>query len=162
MRQRCEARQAELLGRDEGLRRAREALAAAQAEGADVKRINELAKQVNDAEEEAWKRYGPEKGWLKSFAYAGFGGHYNTPYRRYIEQRARAIVGGGEMRENTGRVVEAQQAYADPDNWRTKVDWDWRMPEEIDGRIDSLPLMKQWLERTRGPVVKAKPTGAKQ
>jgi len=162
MRRKCQARQDELLGRDEGLHRARQVLAAAQAQRADTKRINELAKKVNDAEEEAWKRYGPEKGWLKSFAYAGFGGHYNTPYRYYLEKRARAIVVGGEMRENTRRVVEAQQVYADPDNWRTKVDWDWRMPEEIDGKIDSLPLMKQWLARTRGLVVRTKPTSANQ
>jgi len=161
MKRACEARQNELLSRDEGLKKAKQVLAAAQAEGADTKKLNDLAKKVNDAEEAAWQQYGQERGWLKSFAYAGFGGHYNMPYRYYIEQRAKAIVGGGEMRENAGMVVDAQEAYADPANWRTEVDWDWRMPEEIDGRIDKLPLMKAWLEHTRGPVVKEKPTGAK-
>jgi len=160
MRAKCDARQNELLSRNEPLRRARAVLAAARAKKADTKRINDLAKKVNDAENEAWQPYSQEQGWLKSFAYAGFGGHYNMPYRHYIEQRARAVVGGGEMRENTGRVTEARKAYADPANWRTEVDWDWRMPEEINGKIDSLPLMKKWLARTRGPVVKTKPTCA--
>ncbi|MHC4202572.1 MAG: hypothetical protein ACYSU0_21480, partial [Planctomycetota bacterium] len=127
-----------------------------------TRRINELAKKVNEAEEEAWKRYGPEKGWLKSFEFAGFRGYYNTAYNHYFEKRVRAIVGGGEMRENTALLRQVQQAYADPTCWHTKVDWDWRMPEEINGEIDSMPLMKQWLERTRGPVAKAKPTSAKQ
>ncbi|MFC1600933.1 DUF6055 domain-containing protein [Candidatus Sumerlaeota bacterium] len=126
-----------------------------------TKRINELAKQVSESEEEAWKRYGQEKGWLKSFEFAGFRGYYNTAYGHYFEQRVRAIAGGGEMREDLKQLQQVQQAYADPGYWHTTVDWDWRMPEEIDGRIDSMPLMRKWLARTRGPVVKTKPTSVK-
>ena len=84
------------------------------------------------------------------------------PYKVYVEMRARAVVGGGEMRENAGRMREAFEGYSDPANWRTKVDWDWRTPEEINGKIDKLPLMKAWLARARGPVVKEKPTSAGQ
>ena len=47
----------ELLGRDAGLRRAHEALAAAERKKVDTKRRNELRKKVKEAEEEAWKRH---------------------------------------------------------------------------------------------------------
>ena len=45
-----------------------------------------------------------------------------------------------------------------PEYWRTEVDWDWRLPEEISGTIDKLPLMKKWLLKTRGPVVTDDPS----
>ena len=128
----------------------------------DTKRINELAKKVSEAEERAWKRYGQEKGWLTSFEFAGYRGYYNFPYPHYFEKRVRAIVGGGEMREDLKKLQQVQQAYADPSFWHTTVDWDWRMREEISREIDSLPLMKQWLIQTRGPVTRTKPTSVRQ
>ena len=127
-----------------------------------IKRINELAKKVSEAEERAWKRYGQEKGWLTSFEFAGYRGYYNFPYPHYFEKRVRAIVGGGEMREDLKKLQQVQQAYADPSFWHTTVDWDWRMREEISREIDSLPLMKQWLIQTRGPVTRTKPTSVRQ
>ena len=126
-----------------------------------IKRINELAKKVSEAEERAWKRYGQEKGWLTSFEFAGYRGYYNFPYPHYFEKRVRAIVGGGEMREDLKKLQQVQQAYADPSFWHTEVDWDWRMREEINGEINRMPVMKQWLDRTRGPIVKTKPTRVK-
>ena len=47
-----------------------------------------------------------------------------------------------------------------PNRWYTKVDWDWRINEEIDGRIEKLPLLRKWLEKTRGRVVRERPAGS--
>jgi hypothetical protein len=62
----------------------------------------------------------------------------------------KAIIGAGEMRENLNLLVALQKSLTDEKNWHTTVDWDWRMQEEIDGRINDLPLMQKWLTRVRG------------
>ena len=36
------------------------------------------------------------------------------------------------------------------------------MKEEVDGSINDMPLMKQWLARVRGPVEKEKPESVKR
>ena len=73
------------------------------------------------------------------------------------------MVGGGEMREDASFLTAlAKAASGDDDGWRTRVDWDWRMKEEVDGSINDMPLMKKWLIHVRGPVVKEKPEGVKR
>jgi hypothetical protein len=126
---------------------------------ADLERkVGEAKGAVVEAEKVAWKAYGPERGWLYSFNNQGYRGYYNTPYNDYIRGHAKAIVGGGEMREDTNFLEALAKAVSgDDDGWRTTVDWDWRVRAEIDGSIADAPLMQKWLERVRGPVMKEKP-----
>ncbi|MBT3296061.1 MAG: hypothetical protein HN383_12380 [Verrucomicrobia bacterium] len=126
---------------------------------ADLERkVGEAKGAVVEAEEVAWKAYGPERGWLYSFNNQGYRGYYNTAYNHYLGGHAKAIVGGGEMREDTNFLEALAKAVSGDDpGWRTKVDWDWRVREEIDGSIADAPLMQKWLERVRGPVMKEKP-----
>ena len=126
------------------------------------RKVGDAKGAVVEAEEVAWKAYGPERGWLYSFNNQGYRGYYNTPYNDYIGGHAKAIVGGGEMREDTNFLKALAKAVSsDDDGWRTHVDWDWRVRAEVDGSIADAPLMKQWLERVRGPVMKEKPVGSK-
>lgn len=124
----------------------------------NIKVIAPLEIKVNEAETEAWKPYLPEKEWLNAFEFAGFRGYYNEPYRRYLEMRVRAVLGGGEMREDLNRLKLLVEVGSKPEYWRSEIDWDWRMKEEVSGEIDSLPLMQKWVLRTRGPVVKRDPS----
>ncbi len=129
---------------------------------ADLSRkVAEAKGAVKEAEEIAWKPYAPER-WLYSFNQQGFRGYYNTAYNHHFSTYARDVVGGGEMREDT-QFLEAlvKAVYGDKEGWHTRVDWDWRMREEIDGSIADMPLMLKWLARVRGPVMKENPAGAK-
>jgi len=126
------------------------------------RKLGEAKGAVVEAEKVAWKAYGPERGWLYSFNNQGYRGYYNTAYNHYLAGHAKAIVGGGEMREDTNFLEALAKAVSgDDDGWRTTVDWDWRVREEIDGSIDDAPLMQKWLERVRGAVMKEKPVGSK-
>jgi hypothetical protein len=151
------ARREELLSRHKPLLEAREKLRKAP-RGSTPQQIGALKKLVAEKESEAWQRYLPEAHWLGSFEYACVGRYYNQPYGNYVSRHVRARLGGGEMRENLGLLKNLVETVTKPDSWRTEVDWDWRMPEEISGKIDKLPIMKRWLLRARGPVVRKDPT----
>ena len=105
-----------------------------------------------NAYEEAMEPYWPEKNWIRSFRYAAFRGYYNTAYNHYLNDHVKAILGGGEMRENLGVLTELQKSFADGTGWHTTVDWEWRTQEEVDGKIKKLPLMQKWLVRVRNPA----------
>jgi len=126
-----------------------------------VRKVGEAKGAVVEAEKTAWAPYWPER-WLYSFNNQGYRGYYNTAYNHYMSGHARAIVGGGEMREDTRFLEALAEAVSGNDKgWRTSVDWDWRTRQEADGTIVDLPLMKKWLAYVRGPVVKDKPVSAK-
>lgn len=126
-----------------------------------ARKVGEANGAVKEAEELAWKPYAPER-WLHSFNQQGFRGYYNTAYNHHFSTYAKDVVGGGEMREDTSFLEALVKAVSgDKEGWHTRVDWDWRMNEEIDGRIADMPLMLKWLERVRGPVITEKPAGAK-
>ncbi len=151
------ARREALITRYKPLLQAREKLAKAD-KNSTPQQLGELKKLVAEKEQEAWQRYLPEQQWLGSFEYACVGRYYNQPYGNYISRHVSAQLGGGEMRENLQSLTALVEVDAKPLYWRTEVDWDWRLPEEISGAIDKLPLMKKWLLRIRGPVVKEDPT----
>ena len=129
---------------------------------ADLERkLGESKGAVVEAEKIAWKAYGPEQGWLYSFNNQGYRGYYNTAYNHYLGGHAKAIVGGGEMREDTNFLEALAKAVSgDDEAWRTRVDWDWRVRAEVEGGIADMPLMKKWLERVRGPVMENAPVSA--
>ena len=127
-----------------------------------IRKVAEANGSIKDAETLAWKPYAPER-WLYSFNQQAFRGYYNTAYNHYFSTYARDVVGGGEMREDTRFLSALVKAVSgDDDGWRTRVDWDWRMREEVDGTINDMPLMKKWLTLVRGPVVKEKPESVKR
>ena len=114
------------------------------------RRAAEAEKALKEATAKAWLRYEPEHAWLYSFEKQGYHGYYNTGYTHYIPTRAKAIIGGGEMREDLDTLKALAEAVSSGRDWHTSVDWDWRLSQEIDGRIKDLPLMRKWLERVRG------------
>jgi len=114
-----------------------------------VVEVGAAEKALADATDKALARYLPEKLWIQGFGYQAYRGYYNTNYVAYLRDHVRALLGGGEMREDIGSLKELQKA-TDEEDWSTRVDWDWRMRPEVDGTIEELPLMKKWLERARG------------
>ncbi|MHC4198390.1 MAG: DUF6055 domain-containing protein [Planctomycetota bacterium] len=114
------------------------------------RQVAEAEKALKEATAEAWLAYEPERSWLASYARQSYRGYYNTAYTHYIPSRAKAIVGGGEMREDLNVLKALEKAVSEDEYWHTSVDWEWRMSEEVDGRIKDLPLMRKWLERVRG------------
>ncbi|MFC1601626.1 hypothetical protein ACFL34_04680, partial [Candidatus Sumerlaeota bacterium] len=128
----------------------------------------ELTRKVGEAEgglaaasNKALAPYIPEKHWISSFSYQAYRGYYNTAYNHYIGDHVKALVGGGEMREDINFVTGLQQNIDSGEGWSTSVDWDWRTRWERDGSIENLPLTKKWLARVRGEPVTEKPTGVK-
>lgn len=120
-----------------------------------------LEKGLNDAEAAALEVYSPEAKWLASFEYKSFGRHYNVNYHRYFGEKIAEGGSGIPIHSNVGRLQEIADLGDNPAVWRTKVDWDWRTPEEVSGAIDDLPLMKKWIERNRGPIQKSNPAKRK-
>ena len=153
LRDQSKARREELITRYRPLIQARRNLANAD-RNSTPQQLGELKRLVAEKEQEAWQRYLPEQQWLGSFEYACSGRYYNQPYGNYVGRHVRAQLGGGEMRENLKSLTALVEAKSKPLYWRTKVDWDWRMREEISGTIERFPLMKKWLLRTRGPIVR--------
>ena len=115
-----------------------------------TKKVGQAEAALAKARDDAMAPYWPEKLWMGSFQYQGYRGYYNTPYRSYLGQYVKALVGGGEMRENLDTLAALEKSLADGKAWRTTVDWEWRMKEELDGSIKDLPLMRKWLVRVRG------------
>jgi len=129
-----------------------------------TKRTAEMVRQVGaaktalaEASDKAMAPYWPEKLWMGSFGYQVYRGYYNTNYRSYINSHAKLKVGGGEMRDDIGFLKGLHKALEGDKGWRTSVDWDWRMKQEVDGTIKDLPLQQKWIRRVRGPVVTGKP-----
>ncbi len=118
-----------------------------------VRQVGAAKKAIADAADKAMAPYVPEKLWTGSFAYQMYRGYYNTNYSRYIRDHAKALIGGADMRENIGFLVQLQKVVAGDKGWSTSVDWDWRMRQEADGTIKDLPLMQKWIRRARGAVV---------
>ena len=56
-------------------------------------------------------------------------------------------------------VAELLEIWSSGQMWRTQVDWDWRITEEVNGSIKNLPLLQKWLERIRGPILTKLPVG---
>ena len=123
---------------------------AAKGTAALTKKLGQAETALAKANDEAMAPYGPEKFWMGSFQYQGYRGYYNTPYRSYLGQYVKALVGGGEMRESVGVLTSLEEALAGGKGWHTTVDWDWRMKPELDGSIKDMPLMQKWLVRVRG------------
>ena len=125
------------------------------------RKVGEAKGAVVEAEKVAWAPYGPER-WLYSFNQQTYRGYYNTPYNDYIRERARDVVGGGEMRENSTALEALAKASSGKDPaWTSVVNCDWRIAPEVQGAMDDKPLLKQWLGRVRGPALKQRPAPLK-
>jgi carbonic anhydrase/acetyltransferase-like protein (isoleucine patch superfamily) len=124
-------------------------------------KVGAAEKALGDASDKALAPYLPEKLWTGGFAYAGFRGYYNTPYRLYIADHVQTLVSGGPMREDPGSLKGLAETAASNKGWSTSIDWDWRMRQEVDGTIKDLPLQEKWLIKARGPVVTDHPARIK-
>jgi len=142
--------------RDQALRQKRDLYIATRS-AEMLRAVGTAEKALKDATDKALARYLPEKLWIGGFAYQAYRGYYNTPYSRYIGDYVRAQLGGGQMREDVGFLTNLAKEAGNQEAWRTRVDWDWRMRQEVDGTIADLPLQQKWIRRVRGAVVTGKP-----
>jgi len=101
----------------------------------------------------------PEHDWLSDFGWLAFSRHYNYNWGQYLRDRIAGEVGGRICHEDFGSLGKIHGVQNK--RWRTRCDWDWRLRQEADGSIEKLPLLKKWLLKARGPVVREKPKGTK-
>ena len=114
---------------------------------------------LEEIRQKAMEPYTPEKLWIASFKYQAYRGYYNTNYGRYLNDHAKAMFGGDQRRDDIGFLKQVMEANDGTKDWSTRVDWDWRMSQEVDGTIKDLPLQQKWINRARGPMVTEKPEG---
>ncbi|MBW8016392.1 MAG: hypothetical protein FVQ82_09410 [Planctomycetes bacterium] len=120
-----------------------------------------LKKDVVDAEADAYEPYAAELEWLDSFEGKTFGRSYNANYDSYFRSKIAAGGTGITINSEVSQLQKIAELGNNPAVWRTEVNWDWRTPEEVDGSIAKLPLMKKWIERNRGPIQKSNPAKRK-
>jgi len=120
-----------------------------------------LKEKIKVADAYAYEPYAAELEWLDSFEYKSFGRHYNYNYNRYFLSKVEEGGTGIQIDANVSQLQKIAELGNNPAVWRTELNWDWRTPEEVNGSIDKLPLMKKWIERNRGPIQKTNPAGGK-
>jgi hypothetical protein len=131
-------------------------------------RIAELKEQKRKLQDEVDAPVRPEKSALGENLRGYFADYWNKSIanysKRFHKQKEEGQVSGRvsvPAADDRHRVRAALKAWSTPeDTWSTSVDWDWRIREEVDGRIARLPLLQKWLQRARGPVLKNRPVDA--
>ena len=124
--------------------------------------IGDIKREIAAAEREAQAPYAPEFRALHGGMRGYFSGHYNRDLPRYTSSLSGETATSVAALANTdGRndVEELLEAWSSGQMWRTQVDWDWRITEEVNGSIKNLPLLQKWLERIRGPILTKLPVG---
>ena len=114
-----------------------------------IRQVAEAERVVGGAVKENIARHSLEHGWLGSFRWNAFSGHYNYPYRKYMWDRISDRIPGGKCPVNLGSL-EAACHWQNVAKWHTRCDWDGRLQWEIDGAMT--PLVRKWLQRVRGGV----------
>ncbi|MDP6634550.1 MAG: hypothetical protein QGG42_06615 [Phycisphaerae bacterium] len=104
---------------------------------------------VRDAAKQNTAERKPEYDWLTSLGWLAFSRHYNYPYRSYLQKRIGRTVGGKICHENFGSLKSMLTAQTET-KWHTQCDWEWRLKKELDGSIEDLPKLQEWLTRVRG------------
>jgi hypothetical protein len=92
-----------------------------------------------------------------------FSHHYNrdlSGYTSSLSGKTADSVAALARTDNPGKIEDIMKIWSSGKMWHTKVDWDWRIGEEADGRIKNLPLLQKWIQRIRGPVVTKRPVGS--
>ena len=122
--------------------------------------IGDLKAEIAQAQREARAPYAPDFKGL-DVATGLFGSYYNVAVYEFLGgqgEQDRGVVGILPGTDNPEHIRELLVVL--PNTWHTEVDWDWRIREEVDGRINNLPLLQKWLARVRGPVVTKEPVGS--
>lgn len=127
-----------------------------------MKEIGDLKTAVANAKREAQAPNAPEFRALEGGLRGYFSGHYNRDLPSYtssLSGKTATSVAALARTDDPGAIEEILKTWSSGKMWRTEVDWDWRINEEVDGSIKNLPLLQKWLHRVRGPVVTKKPEG---
>ena len=95
--------------------------------------------------------HAPEHNWLRNMNWTVNSRHYNYPYKNYIRKQVVAKLGLKirlcDEDFNALESILEQQTEAE---WHSRVDWEWRMKQEVDGSIEKIPALQKWLKRVRG------------
>jgi hypothetical protein len=136
--------------------------------GKEAKQTQSLQREIGDIKTElanakraAEAPYAPEfraLGGLRAY----FSHHYNVDlpgYTKRLSGETATSVATLAKTDDLRAVGELLEIWSSGKMWRTQVDWDWRITEEVDGSIKNLPLLQKWLERIRGPILTKRPVG---
>ena len=176
LKPRMQARLDELTMRDTTVAEAQAKLEVKEAEyneqkkalGKEAKQTRALQREIGDIKTElanakraAEAPYAPEfraLGGLRGY----FSGHYNRDLPRYtssLSGETATSVAALAQTDDPRAIEDILKTWSSGKMWRTEVDWDWRINEEVDGKIKNLPLLQKWLQRVRGPVLTKQPVG---
>ncbi len=126
------------------------------------KEIGDLKTALANAKRKAEAPQAPEYRALHSGLREYFSKHYNRDIPRYtssLNGKTATSVAALARTDDPGVIEDILNIWSSGKMWRTEVDWDWRITEEVNGKIETLPLLQKWLHRVRGPVVTKKPEG---
>ena len=95
--------------------------------------------------------HAPEHNWLHNMDWTVNIRHYNHPYKDYIKNQVVKKLGitirlCDEDFNGLESILEKQTEA----KWHSRVDWEWRMKQEVDGSIEKNAAMQQWVKRARG------------
>ena len=118
-----------------------------------ARQVAKARMEVGEAKKNEFAKHALEHSWLASLGWQYGSGFYNKPYRSYLEDLAREKVGreDRECHEDFGSLESLYHMQTEA-KWHTRCDWDWRLKQELDGSIADLPLLQQWLQRSRGTI----------
>ncbi|MDE0839683.1 MAG: hypothetical protein OSB41_11615, partial [Kiritimatiellae bacterium] len=125
------------------------------------KDVGNAKMELANAKRNAQAPYAPEfraLGGLRAY----FSKHYNVDLPRYTRSLSGKTESSAKTLASTDKgndVAQRLEVWSAGQMWRTQVDWDWRITEEVNGSIKNLPLLQKWLERIRGPVLTKLPVG---
>tara|TARA_B110000037_G_scaffold3093_1_gene3507 strand:+ start:2809 stop:7308 length:4500 start_codon:yes stop_codon:yes gene_type:complete len=126
------------------------------------KEIGDLKIAIANAKRKAEAPQAPEYRALQGGLRGYFSKHYNRDIPRYtssLSGKTATSVAALARTDDPGVIEDILEIWSSGKMWRTKVDWDWRINEEVDGKIETLPLLQTWLNRVRGPVLTKTPEG---
>jgi hypothetical protein len=95
--------------------------------------------------------HAPEHNWLHNMDWTMNNRHYNHPYKDYIKNQVVAKLGLKiRLCDEDFNALESILEKQTEAKWHSRVDWEWRLQQEVDGSIEKFPRLQEWLKRARG------------
>ena len=114
-------------------------------------RVNMADRKLADVVKGFVAASAPEHNWLRNLIWTVNIRHYNYPYKDYIKKEVVAKL-GLKIRlcdEDFNALESILEKHTDA-KWHSRVDWEWRMKQEVDGSIQNQPGLQKWIKRARG------------
>ena len=114
-------------------------------------RVNMADRKLADVVKGFVAASAPEHNWLRNLIWTVNIRHYNYPYKDYIKKEVVAKLGLKiRLCDEDFKALESILEKHTDAKWHSRVDWEWRMKQEVDGSIQNQPGLQKWIKRARG------------